>query len=91
MSQSTSGTIYEHFGITETANEGIRPGGLKLTEGAVEFCRFAPQSPILDIGCGNGATVHYLQTFHDLWYRYFPGSSGRGPKTTGFTFTNGDR
>jgi arsenite methyltransferase len=67
MRQSSPGTIYEHFGVTETANEGIRPGGLKLTERAMEFCRFAPQLTILDIGCGNGATVHYLQTIHNLW------------------------
>lgn len=48
------------------AHEGIRPGGLHLTERAVEFCGFASQSRVLDVGSGNGATVGYLQAVHDL-------------------------
>jgi arsenite methyltransferase len=67
MPQSKPGTIYERFGITAMADEGIRPGGFKLTERALEFCRFGRQSPVLDVGCGNGATVHLLRTVHDLW------------------------
>ena len=67
MPQPMPGTIYERFGVTAIADEGIRPGGLKLTERALEFCRFGRQSPVLDVGCGNGATVHFLRTVHDLW------------------------
>jgi arsenite methyltransferase len=67
MPQSRPCTIYERFGVTSPANEGIRPGGLKLTERAVTHCRFEPQAPILDMGCGNGATVQYLRSAHNLW------------------------
>lgn len=66
MPQSSPRTIYDRFGITEMADDGIRPGGLRLTERALEFCRFPAQVPVLDVGCGNGATVHYLRTVHNL-------------------------
>ena len=38
-----------------------RVGGLGLTREALDFCRFAPGSRLVDVGCGSGATVHYLQ------------------------------
>lgn len=39
-----------------------RPGGLKITERALEFCRFPPRSRLADIGCGQGDTVRHLRT-----------------------------
>jgi SAM-dependent methyltransferase len=39
----------------------IRPGGLELTERAVEFCRFGPGSRVADIGCGVGGSLKYLR------------------------------
>jgi SAM-dependent methyltransferase len=39
----------------------IRPGGLALTDRAVEFCRFAAGAQLLDVGCGAGATVEHLR------------------------------
>ena len=38
-----------------------RPGGLDLTQEALDFCKFAPLSRLADIGCGKGATVRYLR------------------------------
>ena len=67
MPQSEPSNIYERFGVTAMADEGIRPGGLKLTARALDFCRFPPRSAVLDVGCGNGVTVDYLRTEHDLW------------------------
>lgn len=41
--------------------EGARPGGLRLTRRLVECCGFAPKAKVVDIGCGAGVTVEYLQ------------------------------
>jgi ubiquinone/menaquinone biosynthesis C-methylase UbiE len=40
----------------------LRPGGLALTEQALAFCSLPPGARVLDVGCGAGATVSYLQT-----------------------------
>lgn len=37
-----------------------RPGGFKITDRAISFCEFRKGAKILDIGCGEGATVDYL-------------------------------
>ncbi len=37
-----------------------------MTERALRYCGFAPQSRILDIGCGNGATLAHVQEEHGL-------------------------
>lgn|GEM_PF-148770 len=39
----------------------LRPGGLDLTERALEFCRLRPGSIIADIGCGAGGTLQHLE------------------------------
>ncbi len=39
----------------------IRPGGVALTERAIEICNLAPGSRIADIGCGAGGTLEHLQ------------------------------
>ncbi len=52
--------VYEHLAVTDLAVEGIRPGGLELTERALAWCAFAPTSRILDVGPGNGVTLNQL-------------------------------
>lgn len=42
----------------------IRPGGLTLTDRAIEYCAFATGARILDVGCGTGATVEHLCSHH---------------------------
>jgi arsenite methyltransferase len=66
MVLSASCTVYEQLGITGLAADGIRPGGSALTERALRYCGFAPQSRILDIGCGNGATLAHVQKAHGV-------------------------
>ena len=50
--------------MREVTGTAIRPGGLRLTDLAVDFCRFAAGAQVLDVGCGAGATVEHL------WGRY---------------------
>ena len=47
--------------LRNITGDTIRPGGLALTERAVRFCGFTTRSRLVDIGCGFGATVDYLQ------------------------------
>ncbi|MEG0829293.1 MAG: class I SAM-dependent methyltransferase [Anaerovoracaceae bacterium] len=39
----------------------FRPGEFKITDRAMEFCQFKKGDRILDIGCGDGETVEYIQ------------------------------
>lgn len=52
---------YETCVMNTITGETLRPGGISLTKRCLEFCEFPPQSILLDIGCGNGATVNYLR------------------------------
>lgn len=61
MAQRVPGKIYEQLGSSALATDGIRPGGRKLTERAVTLSGFTSGSRVLDVGCGNGATLTYLQ------------------------------
>lgn len=47
-------------GELETGDLTLRPGGIRLTDRALEVCRFAPGARLLDVGCGPGATVEHL-------------------------------
>ena len=38
-----------------------RPGGLRITDRAVDLCCFKRSARIADIGCGSGETVNHLQ------------------------------
>jgi SAM-dependent methyltransferase len=38
-----------------------RPGGLVITERALNLCDLAPGSRVLDAGCGSGVTLHHLR------------------------------
>jgi len=47
--------------------EGIRPGGLMLTQRLVDYCNFEHGATVLDIGCGTGTTVQYLQQVRGVY------------------------
>ncbi|HEX7555586.1 MAG TPA: class I SAM-dependent methyltransferase [Leptolinea sp.] len=57
---------HTHLGLFESATmqnvtgNTIRPGGLDLTNRALEFCEFSKDSTLLDIGCGLGSTQQLL-------------------------------
>jgi SAM-dependent methyltransferase len=53
-------TIYESDELREVTGPAIRPGGVELTARAVEFCSFPKGARLLDVGCGEGASVSYL-------------------------------
>lgn len=55
--------IYENDSIKCVTGETLRPGGFFLTERAISLCNVKNKNlKALDIGCGMGATVNYLQT-----------------------------
>ena len=54
-------TIYETLGATDSASQGIRPGGLKLTQRLLEFAGLPTDSRIVDIGCGTGVTSEFIR------------------------------
>ena len=58
--------LYESKALREVTGPAIRPGGLVLTERALGFCALATGSPVLDVGCGSGATAAHLRSAHDL-------------------------
>lgn len=47
--------------------EGVRPGGITLTQQLVDYCNFQPGARIIDIGCGTGTTVEYLRNVRRLY------------------------
>jgi SAM-dependent methyltransferase len=54
------GQIYEQPAVRQALGETLRPGGLSLTQRALDICALPPGSRVLDAGCGSGATVEYL-------------------------------
>jgi arsenite methyltransferase len=66
LSVTYTSSLYESEQLREVTGPTIRPGGLALTERTMEFCRFPVGSRLLDVGCGNGATVEYLRNHYQL-------------------------
>lgn len=58
--------LYEQAALLQVTGETIRPGGLVLTDHALEFCGLAAGSRVIDVGCGQGASVEHLITRHGL-------------------------
>lgn len=57
---------YESPAMTCLLGETLRPGGFELTEKGRAFCQWTTADRLLDLGCGQGATVGYLSKEHDL-------------------------
>lgn len=66
MSYGTACKVYEQIAVSDLAAQGIRPGGLFLTERALYCCKFPLHSVLLDVGCGTGITLDCLTQIHQL-------------------------
>jgi SAM-dependent methyltransferase len=56
--------LYETGLLEEVGGGVLRPGGLALTARALALCALPPRARVLDLGCGNGATVGHLRHGH---------------------------
>ena len=64
--QETQLSLYESEQLRAVTGPAIRPGGLALTGLAMEFCSFTDGARLLDVGCGEGATVGFLRGHHRM-------------------------
>jgi ubiquinone/menaquinone biosynthesis C-methylase UbiE len=53
--------VYETGPLRDVTGTTIRPGGLTLTDRALEQCSFAAGAQLLDVGCGAGGSVEHLR------------------------------
>ena len=53
--------LYAHNDVQAQTGPTVRPGGFLLTDRALEYCRFSPGSRLLDVGCGQGASVDRMR------------------------------
>lgn len=52
--------LFKQPAMVRLTGQTLRPGGLHLTDRAVDFCGFAAGDRVLDAGCGYGVTGRYL-------------------------------
>ena len=53
--------LYETEALRAVTGPAIRPGGLTLTERALDLCALPQGALVLDVGCGTGETVKYMR------------------------------
>jgi arsenite methyltransferase len=58
--------LYESEELRAVTGPFIRPGALSLTERAMRYCAFAPESVIVDVGCGSCGTVEHLRNVYKV-------------------------
>ena len=51
---------YEDPELRRVLGDALRPGGLEITERALNLCGFKDGARLLDLGCGPGATLEFL-------------------------------
>jgi arsenite methyltransferase len=52
---------YEREDVRRATGETLRPGGMTLTERALDLCQFPSGARVLDLGCGTGVTLARLR------------------------------
>jgi arsenite methyltransferase len=62
----TASSPYEARFFREVTGLALRPGGVNLTDRALSCCGFTVGDRLLDVGCGVGASVEYLQSTYGL-------------------------
>lgn len=58
--------LYESDVLSQATGDTLRPGGFFLTDLGVKHCGFHSGDRVLDVGCGNGATVEHLVIHYQL-------------------------
>jgi len=58
--------VYENEDMRGVTGDTLRPGGVFLTDRAIELCNFQKGNKILDVGCGMGVTVDRLKSVYSL-------------------------
>jgi arsenite methyltransferase len=58
--------LYESPALRSVSGPVLRPGGFELTTRGLTCCDLTPGAPVLDVGCGTGATVDYMRQHHGL-------------------------
>ena len=58
--------FYETDTLASVTGHCLRPGGLNLTDRALDLCRIPAGARVLDVGCGTGATAAHLRKKHGL-------------------------
>ena len=66
MEKAISNKLYENVAFQNFAEDILRPGGLELTSEAINLARLVKGSKILDLGCGCGKSVEFLQNDYDI-------------------------
>lgn len=58
--------LYESKHMSCMLGGTLRPGGFALTDKGLEYCGFKNNNKVLDIGCGRGDSVNYLNEKYKL-------------------------
>lgn len=66
MVSGQSCKLFESPVMRQATGDTLRPGGFYLTDRAMQLCRVPAGVKVLDVGCGSGATVEYLQNVYRL-------------------------
>lgn len=61
-----TGNLFENAMFTNMS-EGVRPGGILLTQRLLAYCNFQRGDIVVDLGCGTGTTVEYLWDVQKLY------------------------
>lgn len=57
--------LYESDALKNAIGDALRPGGFQLTDRSLDFCKFQSEDKLLDLGCGRGATINYINNNYD--------------------------